>query len=359
MARTNLTALYLTTLPLATNSKNQLATKLNDHDSGLDALESKGSISVLLHGAVADNATDNSTAIEAAIAAATASGRGVYFPRSGNGVYRFSRTINHPGSFLEIAADVGVELRFMGTGKILSVDAGAASGAIYGARLTNLFLVGNAGATIGVYLRGVLNSVISNVRVEDVTTAGLRQELGSLNVIDNFICSRNIRTFTTIPTYGIDITQRGVAKSSATRIVNPTIEGLYQTGGTGIRLDFADRCSVVGGTSEGNDVGIEITANGGQHRVESLWMEANATIDIKCAGWWTAFDGCLSTGLARFSAGAYGNTLRDGSYTTVTNQSTYAQRYDGCAIGGTLTDTATTGSARLYWSTPGAAWSGV
>ena len=347
MARESLTALYLGTLPVTPNNRNQLATKLAEHDTALDVIDS---FHVTTFGAVGDGVTDDYAAIALALTAAEAAGAGIHFPASATD-YVFGTPIVIDWDRASITADPGVRLKFTGTGKAISFDGGAGTGSLNGVRLGPVEIVGTATCTQLLHARACHRSKF-DARLRDCASDGLLIEhcVGSEF---NVVMSVNEGAFVTTPTYGARVTRRGVGEGSAAIEMNVVIEGLSQSGGTGVYLDWCDRITV-NGISEGNDIGIATTANGGQH-VINLWMESNTTADVRCNSFYCVFDNCKSEGDFVFQSASYGNTLRDGTYGDVTNESTYQQRYEGCILFGDLIDRVT-GSPLMAWNQAQPAW---
>lgn len=251
------------------------------------------------------------------------------------------------------------------------------SGAGSGVRSIDLFLnrvyvdqpviIGGAGIDYGLFVRNCHRSVFSNVDARNVVAAGFGQLFGVANELSRFICSVNTHTndWTTVPARGIKVTNRlddgaNPDHSEVLLITNPIVEGI--SAGPGIYLDACDTTRIVAGTSEGNNMGIQLTGNGGIHTVASLFMEGNMTADIDCASFWSRFENCLSLGLTRFLAGAgpgtlgsaYGNILAGGRYNNVTNASAYKQLWDGFVLGGALVDAVPTPGR--YWNVAAADW---
>lgn len=115
MARTPLTALYLSALPVVPNNKNQLATKMAEHDTALDALEE---VVGLPMSATGDAVTDDTATIQAALdRIALAGGGALFIPR---GIYRITDTLSIGNETTIRGAGIGVT--------VLRGDAGGYTG---------------------------------------------------------------------------------------------------------------------------------------------------------------------------------------------------------------------------------------
>lgn len=224
--------------------------------------------------------------------------------------------------------------------------------------VSNISVSGSATVDNGVYLRHAHRSYFGGIDVRNVPVGFLHLS-GVENTIDRFTCSVNSHSndWTVVPTTGIKVGNRtddsaAPDHSVGVLILRPLVEGVS---GVGISLDACDQVSCVGGTSEGNGTGIATTINGGSHKFDSMFMEANTT-DISCGSFFNTFVNCFCDGQVTFPASSYGNTLVGGQFVDVTNASIYAQGYEGCAISGTLTDTVTREDRRRTWNVGGAGW---
>jgi hypothetical protein len=177
-----------------------------------------------------------------------------------------------PETRIKLSASASYVVRFDYTGGSPAYD--------HGGYLDNVVLDGGGFATDGLSLKGVISATFPNVRVTNVTTAGLHLHWAQLCHFENFICSDNVETFTTTPVNGI---LADTASCSANIFVNPTIEHVSGAGIKGISLV---NTLFLNGTSEGNDIGIDlgespaVTLTAVGNTFVGMDLEVNATTDI-------------------------------------------------------------------------------
>ena len=238
--------------------------------------KARESVSVLDFGAVGDGVTDDTAALVFAKLASDA-GTMVTFPK---GTYLTSAPITFTiepnwigskGTRIKLTASASYVIYVNGTG-----------GNIYGAVLENFIIDGGGFAADGLLLKNVISSKFNNILCTNVTASGLHLAWAQLCTFDNYVCSRNVEAFTTTPYYGIRVD--GIASSSANTFINPTIE---HVGGSGMLLLSLINSNFIGGTSEGNNVGIELgetVATLGTvcqgNTFTGIDLEANTTADI-------------------------------------------------------------------------------
>ncbi len=321
-------------------------------------------------GAVGDGVTDDTAAIVAALAQADLLDTGLYFPR---GTYLCSQEILFDWSKAALVGDPGAgsRIKFTGAGRCVAFDGGAMAGAIVACVVRDIEIQGNAASTTGLHLRAFFHGQVTNVRVVDIADDALLGEFISGNLIANFTVSVNEEVFAVRPDFGIRLTHRlplpASENSTTNTILVPVIEGLNGAGQTGIKLDHCDDTTIIGGQSQGNDVGLEITENGGQHLVVSLWLEANTTSDIECQSFFCTFVNIKSQTLFHFGNLSYECRAIGGSAENLTidlNVGAAGQGIwlDGIAIGGALgtgvfTDNGSDTKRRIWAWGPGA-WAG-
>lgn len=314
-------------------------------------------------------AAANEIAIAAAQAAADLTGRGLYFPL---GAYYKTTGLYTNRAKMAFVGDVGTEIHFPVTvTNMMFLDGGngpIAGAAMYEIIVENLALIGPTlvGCATGLLLRNVNQSTIRNIRVENVTDDALKLETSTGNVIDSFAHTVNRVFFAPTAARGVHLTRRAVDAattftSTMNVFLNVTVEGLQTGVGIGILLDHASSNCFLAGTSEGNNRGIQLTANALFNYFVRNEMVQNVVYDIECAGVGNVFEDCLSQAAVTFTAaaGCRANILRDGFYGgTITNSSALPQRYDSfvLAAAGAIVDAVTPAKARLYYSNLTSAW---
>lgn len=122
-------------------------------------------LNVLWFGAIADNSTDNTTALQAWLTA-IASGFAGYIPAAALS-YNYGTTLTHTGYLSISGAGWASQLKYTGAGVALNLSGPRFS------HLADFFLVGTASAAGGVYVRSAQQGWSdTNVRVEGFTGAG-------------------------------------------------------------------------------------------------------------------------------------------------------------------------------------------
>jgi hypothetical protein len=236
-------------------------------------------VSVKDFGAVGDGVANDTAAILAAIA----TGKPIYFPRP-SVAYTTSQMINmttpralfaDPETRIKLTAAGAAVIRFDYTGGGAFFD--------HGGSLENFVLDGGGFAVDGLSLKGVISANFPNIRVTNVTGAGLHMHWAQLCYFENFTVSDNVETFTTTPVNGV---LADTASCSANTFTNICIEKVSGAGIKGISLVNS---LFLNGTSEGNGTtGIELgetpaaalTAIG--NTFVGMDLEVNPTADIIC-----------------------------------------------------------------------------
>ena len=208
-------------------------------------------------GAVGDGVTDDTQALLAAVEASRNNAIAIHIPK---GNYLTSQPLN----FLRPATIIGEK------GARISLTSGPHDYVIqmdhrdvnldywaYNSYMSNIIVDGNGYASDGFSLRGVISSCFDNLMATNIRRAGLHCWWTQLCVHNNFVCSGNVETFTTTPTYGILIDAEAGAVNfrgtSADLFINPTCEHVTESG---IEATFCINTTFIGGTSEGNKYGF-------------------------------------------------------------------------------------------------------
>lgn len=211
-------------------------------------------LSVKDFGAVGDGSTDDTAAINAAMAVSIlgkggAPGVCIYFP---DGIYRITAAL----SYNHTVCMTGNQwrLKYTGSSTILAVLSlvgdptntyGSHGTYMEGSFIEGAILDGQGHATNGITLQGVVSADLSLLRATNVTGAGLNCNWCQQVNISHFMVSTDFETFTTTPTNGIIIDNI----SSDNYISNVNID---HVSGDGIAMKYALNTTIIGGTSEGN-----------------------------------------------------------------------------------------------------------
>lgn len=208
-------------------------------------------------GAKCDGVTDDTVAIQAAVAAAHTGVR-IVQPA---GVCLTSQ----PLSFTSPAfwyGDDGARIKLISGSHdyVMEIDLRGPSGSFwgYGSHIENIIFDGGGHAKDGLSLRGVIGGIFKNIRGTNISRTAIHEWWTQLCHYENIQCSNNIEAFQTTPVHGIlsdcEFGTGNDRGSSANTYMNTTIE---HTSGSGICGVFMSNCTFINGTSEGNYIGIE------------------------------------------------------------------------------------------------------
>lgn len=314
-------------------------------------------------GVVADGVNDDTEGIEECLDEAEAAGGGLIFVPFGTYTYATSPNFARPGVSLWCVP--GATFKHTGTGNAFTLDGGASGSGILGNRYDNLTVQGNALSTNGLYVRSIHHSDFMRPRVKGCATtgAGMLLEWCVANTWITPIVSVNTGGLSPIPKYGMHLSRRGSGTDHSTTnvVLSPIFEGLTQSSGAGIYIDYAAKNEFNGGTSESNTHGIYITGDSGvgNNTFRSLFLEANSSSDLTLDGavYQSFYDLTSAAGVTitnnagycRFYGGVLDDTtiastadyirFRDvifASGSTLTNSSDTTMFYDCVGAGGTL-----------------------
>lgn len=212
--------------------------------------------------------TDCSAALQACLLAAR---RGQHEVRFAAGAYLFSSPLLIDWSHSRFTFAGNVTLRYTGSSAFAVAIDGGASGALWDVQFGRGGgpRVEAPGTTSALFVRSAHHSHIEY----ECTAALVRALLVNFSVCTRFIVgvSRNRAAFVQRPVNGMQLDARGKGEGVADCVFdNCIIEGVK---GDGIVATFAESCTFVGGTSEGN---------GGGGYVESNSSKRNLLINFFC-----------------------------------------------------------------------------
>lgn len=172
-------------------------------------------------------------------------------------------------------------------GTTISITAGSAGFKVDGNGLTNgstdiyienIEFKGSASVTEAVFFKKVARSTFLNLKARDATTAILCQFCISNTFIRPKVSS-NDAAFGTVPETGLRFDQISAPSdgSANNTVIGGIFEGITASTGRGIYCVSGFGNTFVGGTSEGNDVGIELAANCGNNSFNYMDLESNTT----------------------------------------------------------------------------------
>jgi len=247
------------------------------------------------------NTTATTTALVAAIAAAAVIGNAVV--EIPDGSYSITAGTNLASAGVAIEGMGRPTLNFVGAGVAASFDSGANGATVYGMRLQNVIIKGNASTTVGLYSRGMVHMLVRHVEVRECSTIAFRVMHGVDNHYDTCIYSTNSAAQTTKPSVGWALDNNGAGFYTANcTFTNCISEGFT---GTGIQVNDARGNLFVGGAFEGvTGKGMDITSDTcSDNHFVNVWFEANTVNDAVIKGVGNTFTGC------RFQSATSGNTV--------------------------------------------------
>lgn len=278
-------------------------------------------LNVLDWGVVADGTTDNTTALAAIVTYLNTLSAGelpeVVFPK---GVYSYVTSPNWAITGLRVRFEGDVRLRCTGTGDCFIIDAGA-SGYCWDVGFYGWPKIEGAATTNdGVYMRGILRSVVQ-FNVRGCGAKAFNIEFCVLVKFDHPIVSNNEQSpggfYGATPTHGMYFTRRGSGSdhSGHNIIINPILEGVPIGG-------YEDYCvgnTWHGGALEGcTNTGFVATANSREVEMFGVDFEVNTTmdLDLSCDG--GEFYGLHLEDLITIRSGASHNKFFGGDFEVIT-----------------------------------------
>jgi len=203
--------------------------------------------------------------------------------------YAYATSPNFARAGVNIVANRETIFKHTGSGNAFTIDGGLTGGGFLSLRFENITVHGNSNSTHGFYVRAIHHSVFNYLTSWGASTTGAAFQVEGcyVNQWNSPKSSGNGNPYPSTPLYGFHITRRGAGSDSSTTqtIINPILEKFTTTNGSGIRIDYAGGNTIIGGTSELNYDGVQITANSyGLNLVQSIDLEDNAGNDLRIAG---------------------------------------------------------------------------
>lgn len=245
-----------------------------------------------------------------------------------HGIYRYDADINWGMPYLDIEGQGGATLFFegavttgVGTGRALIIAGhdgnDYVSGGYRGVKVRGLILEGGEDVQGGLYLENVHDSVIQLNCRSAGTGAFTRAFEVRFSISSEFHLRSSVNDGaflgSSVPKTGLYVTAR-TGEDSLYTVNSLFMRGVYEGVETGISLDRASDCKFIGGTSEGNLVGIVVAAAAQRNVFDSVYMEANDNYDIYCEGHGNTFRDLLSYGLVEIEGFAALNRIVGGGY---------------------------------------------
>jgi hypothetical protein len=231
-------------------------------------------------------------------------------------------------------------------------------------------------------LTGMHRSYINQIEIMDATNCGLKTAFAVVNTFKSVHVTRlgSNGNFVVQPVRGLCFDQIDASHATtASTVVDPVVEGVS---GTGILLSGAQGMVITGGTSEGNNRGIEMSSGSDRNAIIDIDMEVNTVEDMLIGSSHNIFMGVLASSSAggalgaHLSATANDNVLSGGLYTSIqldagAKSNTLDIGFNGAGVTDNGTDTKilrlwdnnNTRNAGIPWSSrdtvPAIAWSGL
>lgn len=170
-----------------------------------------------------------------------------------DGFYAYDESPNLGLQGIRLTGIGRVVLQYNGTGNALILNGQSTGLTPNGAQvgMDNFTINGNSNALIGLYMRQISHSNISNIRIMNISTTALKCEWCIANYFSNIVYPAGSEiTMTTHATIGVWLDWDAAHNySSENTFINAIIEGVR---GNGWYLDHAQNTRIIGGTSESN-----------------------------------------------------------------------------------------------------------
>jgi len=259
----------------------------------------------------------NYTAFAAATSYAAINGLGIVIP---GGSYTLNQNWVISTTGMRVYADGKVILNFTNAGNCVSIDGGNGTTSPttelifdvhFGTSDNPIWINGNASTTTALFWRSAHHGSAS-VKVWNCVI-GHRTQFA---VCNNFwITVSNSEAVSNIlaPTTGISCERRLAGEDTADNTwFTPVIEGILTSTGQGIYLGYTNRNKFIGGTSEGNGVGVFASSTAVGDNIIGLYTEVNTSIDFDIYGTLITLTDCF-TGTGSPAPSTYYVVIRNGA----------------------------------------------
>jgi hypothetical protein len=233
-------------------------------------------VSVKDFGAVGDGVTDDYAAFAAATSAAATAGLGLLIPA---GSYKIGSTWSITTEGMRVHAEGKVVLSFTNSGVCVSVDGSSAPGTYifdvhFGSPENPIWINGNAATTVALNWKAAHHGSASIKAWNCVI--GHRTQFAVANNFWITVSNSEAVSNVLVPTTGISCDRRNPGEDTADNTwFSPVIEGILTSTGHGIYLGYTNRNKFIGGTSEGNVIGVFASSTAVGDYIESLYCEVN------------------------------------------------------------------------------------
>ena len=309
-------------------------------------------VSVLDFDAKGDGVTDDTAAINAAIAYCAAHGKTLVFPAK---LYVVSNLapLNIYNTTLE--GDPGARIKFTGAGVGIHIDGSGMLGSGLKVIIRDLILDGNGTLDYCIHAVWMVQGELKNVRCTNCKIAAMRMQQGVLNLIDTLVCSVNVEPFTTVPVKGIilDLGPLAGEINGGNTLLNLRIEGVS---GAGVEIIGAQATTILGGSSEGNGTGILFsTGTNFLTTVVGIDCEANSVWDFDIYTYMNTFYNCLANSphSVKLRSTSFDNHFQSGYHTEVViDEFSRWNVFDGVSLANPIVDNGNTNVFRDMVSFP-------
>lgn len=220
-------------------------------------------------------ASANYAAFAVATTYAASNGLGILIPA---GAYSLDTNWVISTTGMRVRAEGKVILNFTNAGNCVSIDGGASSSYIYdvhfGTPDNPIWINGNASTTTALYWRAAHHGSAS-VKAWNCVI-GHRTQFAVCNNFWITVSNSEQVSNVLVPTTGISCERRAVGEDTADNIwFSPVIEGIKTSTGQGIYLGYTNRNKFIGGTSEGNVIGVYAASTAIGDMIKGLYCEVN------------------------------------------------------------------------------------
>jgi hypothetical protein len=207
-----------------------------------------------------------------------------HFP---SGVYSYATAPNWALQDIRLTGEQGTILKHLGSANAVLIDALAAATQKFHVTMENFRIVGNASTTNGIYIRATHHCYFRNIRIADVSAAGVQTVFTVESVFDNVVVHRNEQglpsgnSWNVTPVNGFVLDGDISGRSNANLLIQC---GVNAVSGSGIKIMNGDSNVIIASPSEGNARGYELTSVGGLTTLIGCWSEANTVEGVLVAG---------------------------------------------------------------------------